>query len=71
MNLRKLSVEDRGAWGSIVHGVAKSEHNLATEQQKQRNYVHQQPPEKQDQWEIIYLSVLIYLYEGLTCDYGG
>ena len=60
------SLEDRETWRATVHGVAKSEHSLATEQQKQRNYVLQQPPEKQDIWESIYLSVFIYLFWGLV-----
>ena len=36
MNLSILweTVENRGAWHAIVHGVAKSLHNLATEQQQ-------------------------------------
>ena len=33
MNLRKLWEIVRGAWPSAVHGVTKSRHNLATEQQ--------------------------------------
>ena len=35
MNLNKLweIVEDRGAWHTAIHGVAKIGHDLATEQQ--------------------------------------
>ena len=29
-------MEDRGPWGAAVHEVAKSQHNLATEQQQQQ-----------------------------------
>ena len=38
MNLSKLqeSVKDRGAWRASVHGVTKSRHDLATEQQQQK-----------------------------------
>ena len=37
LNLRKLQeiVEDRGAWHAALHGVAKSQQDLATEQQGQ------------------------------------
>ena len=39
MNLNKLweIVEDRGAWHTAIHGVAKIGHDLATEQQRQQN----------------------------------
>ena len=37
MNLSKIQeiVEDTGAWHATIHEVAKSRHNLVTEQQKQ------------------------------------
>ena len=37
MNLGKLQemVRDRDAWRAAVHGVAKSRHNLVTEQQEE------------------------------------
>ena len=37
LHLRKLQeiVEDRGAWHAALHGVAKSQQDLATEQQGQ------------------------------------
>ena len=37
MSLRKLQemVKDRKPWCAVVHGLAKSEHDLATEQQQQ------------------------------------
>ena len=38
MSLSKIwdIVKDRGAWPAAVHGVTKSRHNLATEQQQQQ-----------------------------------
>ena len=41
MNLSKLqeTVEDRGAWCAIVHGLQKVRHDLATEQ-KQREELY-------------------------------
>ena len=38
MNLGKLQemVRDRKAWRAVVHGVTKSSHDWATEQQQQR-----------------------------------
>ena len=40
MNLSKLQkiVKDRGAWDAAIHGVAKSRHNLATNNNNQGNH---------------------------------
>ena len=39
MTLSKIQeiVKNKGAWDAAVHGVTKSQTNLATEQQQQRN----------------------------------
>ena len=45
MSVRKIweIVKDRRAWRAAVHGVAKSQTQLATQQQQQHTQAHTQP----------------------------
>ena len=48
-------VEDRGAWCVIVHGVEKSQHDLQTGQQQQKNSSNT-PPWKATFWVRMLVS---------------